>query len=415
MSGYFLYSLGSTKVTCCSSQFGTPDYHDTLSSPNHNINALSHTPHPYRGGYEVPSRTPPAPRPVPTPKTSQPQQTVGPASRVAEKGSGSKYDDSTDSDGGPRKGTDLPSEHTPNAKDSNPLHDPGSKSSSESGEKAKPRKRPNQSRFSPISVNGDQGPDAELKADPQINSVTYQSSRKEAGSSDPSILRTTNEEPRKGVDARPDSQSGTNRDPGQVAASDLDSGGHSSPDSPTNVATSSDYTGQVFKTTQDNSLAISNQNLGETATIGGQIVQPLSGYAISIAGTTLMPGASPITVSSMKVSLRQSALVVGCDSVPVALLADSVLVPDQVTRIDDPSTHSASDSKKGSSAKTPVETLEMSMIEGLSSAGIPSGANLAASASDVRTSRGHATALQNPLSWASMMLLMCAALALRCL
>ena len=55
---------------------------------------------------------------------------------------------------------------------------------------------------------------------------------------------------------------------------------------------------------------------GQGQTINNQVVQPLS-YGISIAGSTLTPGAPPITVSGTPIHLGTSALVVGTSTVPL--------------------------------------------------------------------------------------------------
>ena len=50
---------------------------------------------------------------------------------------------------------------------------------------------------------------------------------------------------------------------------------------------------------------------GNVTTINGQVIQPLTNGAISIDGTTLNPGALPITVSGKAISLGSSALIIG--------------------------------------------------------------------------------------------------------
>lgn len=55
----------------------------------------------------------------------------------------------------------------------------------------------------------------------------------------------------------------------------------------------------------------------QAKTINNQVVQPLSN-GISIAGTTLTPGAPPITVSSTMIHYGSSALVIGTSTVPLA-------------------------------------------------------------------------------------------------
>ena len=50
---------------------------------------------------------------------------------------------------------------------------------------------------------------------------------------------------------------------------------------------------------------------GQVTTINGQVIQPLTNGAISIDGTTLSPGALPVTVSGKAISLGSSALIIG--------------------------------------------------------------------------------------------------------
>ena len=82
---------------------------------------------------------------------------------------------------------------------------------------------------------------------------------------------------------------------------------------------------------QDNSLAISSQKPGQAVTIDSHIVQPLR-HAISIAGTTLSPGAPPITVSGTPIMLGPSTLVVGSISVQIRLPPLS-LIAGQITTL----------------------------------------------------------------------------------
>ena len=56
---------------------------------------------------------------------------------------------------------------------------------------------------------------------------------------------------------------------------------------------------------------------GQAKTINNQVVQPLS-HGISIAGTTLTPGAPPITVSGTLIHFGPSALIIGTSTVPLA-------------------------------------------------------------------------------------------------
>ena len=54
---------------------------------------------------------------------------------------------------------------------------------------------------------------------------------------------------------------------------------------------------------------------GQVTTIDGQVIQPLTNGGISIDGTTLTPGALPITVSGTPISLGSAALVIGSSTV----------------------------------------------------------------------------------------------------
>lgn len=56
---------------------------------------------------------------------------------------------------------------------------------------------------------------------------------------------------------------------------------------------------------------------GQAKTVNNQVIQPLSN-GISIAGTTLTPGAPPITVSGTPIYLGSSVLVIGTSTVPLA-------------------------------------------------------------------------------------------------
>lgn len=76
---------------------------------------------------------------------------------------------------------------------------------------------------------------------------------------------------------------------------------------------------------------------GQLTTIHNQVVQPLS-HGISIAGTTLIPGGPPITVSGAPISYASSALVVGTSTIPLALkvplpVSFNALTEGQITTI----------------------------------------------------------------------------------
>ncbi|KAK3178017.1 hypothetical protein OEA41_000149 [Lepraria neglecta] len=91
---------------------------------------------------------------------------------------------------------------------------------------------------------------------------------------------------------------------------------------------------QSSENAQGNTPAIDNQIAGQAATVNGQVSQPLSNNAISIAGTTLTPGGAPTTVSDVPISLEPSAIAVGSSSLPIAAVADRLWIPGQVTTLD---------------------------------------------------------------------------------
>lgn len=68
---------------------------------------------------------------------------------------------------------------------------------------------------------------------------------------------------------------------------------------------------------QINTNPFDDSTEGQAQTINNQVVQPLS-HGISIAGTTLTPGALPITVSGTPIQLGSSALIIGTPTVPLA-------------------------------------------------------------------------------------------------
>ena len=70
---------------------------------------------------------------------------------------------------------------------------------------------------------------------------------------------------------------------------------------------------------------------GQATSLNGHIVQPLT-EGVSIAGQTLTPGASPITISGTPISLGPSSLIIGSSSFAVTMPRQS-WIPGQVTTI----------------------------------------------------------------------------------
>ncbi|KAK3167239.1 hypothetical protein OEA41_010365 [Lepraria neglecta] len=70
---------------------------------------------------------------------------------------------------------------------------------------------------------------------------------------------------------------------------------------------------------QENGIAIGNLNAGQAATVNGQVARPPATNAFSLAGTILTPGAPPVTVAGSPISLGPNALIAGPRSVAYAL------------------------------------------------------------------------------------------------
>ena len=71
---------------------------------------------------------------------------------------------------------------------------------------------------------------------------------------------------------------------------------------------------------------------GQATKMNGQFIQPLTNGGISIDGTTLTPGASPITISGTPISWGPSSLIIGSSSYAITLPRQS-WIPGQVTTI----------------------------------------------------------------------------------
>ncbi len=282
---------------------------------------------------ESTSRTPPAPEPAQTLKTPQPQQTTGPVSKVHGEGPSNQSGTSSGSGGSPRKDADTLDISSPSAIHSDPPREPVSKPISENSRNWGPKQGPDQSGSDPNIANEDPRLDVNPKSDPQSETGIIEVPGKGTDSPRSKISGNINEDSGPAVDTRPGSQSGISGDPnGVVAASNSDSDDHADqnsgeaaaadpgdsrdPDRASNAAASSGDREQGSETDHGRKFAIGNQNSGEATTVNGQVAQPLSNHVILIAGTTLTPGGSPITVSDMRISLGQSAIAIGSSSVP---------------------------------------------------------------------------------------------------
>ena len=283
-----------------------------------------------------------------TPSAPKPAQT-GPGSNVEDEDPGNKNDPSIGSGSGSGKDADPPSNNFPSAADSDPPQGSGSEPGSESSPNGDVKQGSDPSSSDPNIPDVDPGPDADPKSDPQSNRVSTEDAGQGSGSLSPVTSSNTDGNSEQEVGIKPGSQSSTSEDPDRVAASNPDSDGRSGTNSglaavdssdpkdpgyASNAAASSGNPGQGTENNHGKNLVIGNQNAGEAATINGQVAQPLSNNAISIAGTTLTPGASPITVSGIQISLGQSEIAVGSSSVPIATPADSGWIPGQATIID---------------------------------------------------------------------------------
>ncbi len=174
----------------------------------------------------------------------------------------------------------------------------------------------------------------EGKADPNVSPIN---NADEEQRTDPNASAISNADENSRQKKYPEQNPHDNTDvgPGQGASSNFDhsGGAHNNPSQGTQQADSSQAADQkqsngvlesgllpwkVPPDQQGDSIAIDSQKPGQAATINNHIMQPLLN-AISIAGTTVFPGAPPITVSDTPIALGRSSLVVGSVSVAIAL------------------------------------------------------------------------------------------------
>lgn len=284
---------------------------------------------------ESTSRAPPVPQPAQTLNPPQPRQTTGPGSKAGGEGSDNQSGPASGSVGGPQEKKDPLDITSPSAVHGDPPREPISKPASESSGNGDPKHGSDQSDSDPNIADDDPRLDVNPKSDPQSYTGRTEVPGKETGSPRSKISGIVGDDSGQAVDTRPGSQSGTTGNYNGVLASNSDSGSSSGkhsgeagaadssdskdPDRASNETASSGDREQAqgAETDQGRRLAIGNQNPGEATTINGQVAQPLSNNAISIAGTTLTPGGSAITVSDIRISLGQSGIAVGSSSVPI--------------------------------------------------------------------------------------------------
>ena len=273
------------------------------------------------------------PKPVQIPKPSQPQPTANPVPNSAGSGGGSpNVANSND-------------KIFPSTSEDDPPHKPNPNHLSGSSEKENSKQGPDQSDPDQNTTGGDLKPGVDPKQ--SLSGATQLPDNKADahGSSIPVIIDA---DPETVLNTRPSPQGTINRDPNGVAASNPNTDGYSSTtpgqaaaaqvlSGPTDAdhASDTDSSGQDAEAMQGEVFAIGNQGPGEAATINGFVAKPVSRNAISVAGKVLTPGAAPITVSQMKISLGPSAIMVGSSSVPIALPSDPVRSPGQIAGIDD--------------------------------------------------------------------------------
>ena len=122
--------------------------------------------------------------------------------------------------------------------------------------------------------------------------------------------------------------------------------------------------GQSFDSEERKSgTAIGNQATAEANTINGQEVQPLSDD-ISIAGVRLRPGASPMTLSEIVISVSPSTLFVGASSASIALPPVNSIAGQGTTLIGQAITHFPHEVSTAVSG-TPIYLGETALVMGL--------------------------------------------------
>ena len=125
--------------------------------------------------------------------------------------------------------------------------------------------------------------------------------------------------PQQGSDPKQDNVPNQGSDPPQGTDDNGDSGEKTDPkpnNDPNQVDSNQGSDQNVNPVPQNDANLFSDFTEGQAKTINSQVVQPLS-HGISIAGTTLTPGAPTITVSGTPIHFGSSALVIGTSTVPV--------------------------------------------------------------------------------------------------
>ena len=135
-----------------------------------------------------------------------------------------------------------------------------------------------------------------------------------------------NSDPEAGIDPQQGSNSKQNNEPNQASSNSGDPGQEADhkPDGDANDVNSNQGSDKnADPVLQTDPKQTGNANLfddsteGQAKTINNQVIHPLS-HGISIAGTTLTPGAPPITVSGTPIHFGSSAFVVGISTAPLA-------------------------------------------------------------------------------------------------
>ena len=129
--------------------------------------------------------------------------------------------------------------------------------------------------------------------------------------------------PASDLDQASDPKQGNDRTQGSSSDVDSGSGAGAKPNGDAKQGDSNQGSNQIPDSVPQNrpkqidTRTFDDSTEGQAQTINHQVVQPLS-HGVSIAGTTLTPGAPPMTVSGTPIHFRSSALVVGTLTVPLA-------------------------------------------------------------------------------------------------
>ena len=198
--------------------------------------------------------------------------------------------------------------------------------SEQSGSHGDPGSKSNEEGDPSSGSNGDPGGNLDQGSSPgsvpSSNSGSNVANPKHQGPPGPassSQQHGSNSDPPNGVPSNPENHSNPDMDNqhgngGLNSDLGVDPGGSHSPGQGGNLGEGSGEPAQSSPTTI--TAAIGDQGPGESTVINGMTIKPVTD-GISIAGHLIPPGAPPMTISGIQISLNPSKLIVGTSTIPI--------------------------------------------------------------------------------------------------